>query len=297
MAALTIGLPFYNSATTLRLAVESVRRQTFQDWELILIDDGSTDGSSELLDGEMDGRMRLFRHTDNRGLAYRLNQITGLAKGEFVARMDADDLMHPRRIERQLEVLRDTGVNIVTTDAFVIDDTNRVLGGRPPCQLYHTPKQVLRHNGPIHATMLARREFFCRSPYKYLGRAEDLAMWVTTIEKERLAHVPERLYFIRENPDLNLPKYYQTLAAHRQVFRQYAPGCGGVALLAELYCRSYIKEYTYRVAARIGATASVAARRRVVPLETGEKAKAQITVDAISMAIDNGRPRDPGHGC
>jgi hypothetical protein len=80
------------------------------------------------------------------------------------------------------------------------------------------------------------------------------------------------------------------------VFRQYAPRCGGVALLAELYCRSYIKEYTYRVAARIGATASVSARRRVVPLETGEKAKAQVTVDAISMAIDNGRSRDLGHG-
>src|SRR5580704_6162410 len=165
MPALTIGLPFYNSAATLRLAVESVRRQTFEDWELILIDDGSTDGSSEMIDGELDGRMRLVRHADNRGLAYRLNEITSLAKGEFVARMDADDLMHPRRIKRQLEVLRDTGVNIVTSDAFVIDDTNRVLGGRPPSRFYQTPKQVLRHNGPIHATMLARRDFFCRSPY------------------------------------------------------------------------------------------------------------------------------------
>jgi glycosyltransferase involved in cell wall biosynthesis len=285
MPAVSIGIPFYNCAATLRAAVESVKRQTFRDWELILVDDGSTDDSYARISPESDDRIRLFRHKENRGLAYRLNEIAGLAKGEFLARMDADDLMHPQRIERQLQVLRSTKTTVVATAAYVIDDHGKVLGERRPSRNYETPKDVLRHNGPIHPTIMATREFFLR--YPYVGeppRSEDLILWVNVLRQEKVVALPERLHFYRENPNLDLAKYYQMLAAHRKVFCTYAAPVGGTRLLVELYSRSLLKESLYRLASQLGATAQLSTRRRLIPLTLDELASAQCIVDAISTA-------------
>jgi glycosyltransferase involved in cell wall biosynthesis len=296
MPAVTIGLPFYNCASTLRFAIESIKQQTFKDWELIIIDDGSTNGTFQLLSNEWDERIRMVRYNDNRGLAFRLNEITRLARGNFIARMDADDLMHPRRIERQMEMLRVTGASIVTTEAFVIDSNNKVLGQRRPSRTYQTPQQVLRHNGPIHPTMMACREFFVRCPYLCEPRrAEDLAMWTTALKTEKVVTLPDRLHFYREDTAFDFPKYRRTMAAHRQIFRQFAPEHGGLPLLVELYCRSYIKEYSYCIAELIGARESIAARRRLIPLELSEEADAQMIVDAISMAVATDQLQESSH--
>jgi glycosyltransferase involved in cell wall biosynthesis len=285
MPAVTIGLPFHNSASTITFAIESIKQQTFEDWELVIIDDGSANGSFHLPSNECDERIRMVRHNDNRGLAFRLNEITSLARGTFIARMDADDLMHPQRIERQMEVLRVTGASIVTTEAFVIDSNNKVLGQRRPSRTYQTPQQVLRHNGPIHPTMMAYREFFERCPYLCEPRrAEDLAMWTTALKTEKIVTLPDRLHFYREDTAFDFPKYRQTLAAHRQIFRKCAPEHGGLSLLVELYCRSYAKEYSYRIAELIGARESIAGRRRIMSLKPSEEADAQMIVDAISTA-------------
>lgn len=285
MPAVTIGLPFHNSASTIGFAIKSIKQQTFEDWELVIIDDGSANGSFHLPPNECDERIRMVRHNDNRGLAFRLNEITSLARGTFIARMDADDLMHPRRIERQMEMLRVTGASIVTTEAFVIDSNNKVLGQRRPSRTYQTPQEVLRHNGPIHPTMMAYREFFERCPYQCEPRrAEDLAMWTTALKTEKIVTLPDRLHFYREDTAFDFPKYRRTLAAHRQIFRKLAPEHGGFSLLVELYCRSYAKEYFYRIAELIGARESIAGRRRIMPLKPSEEADAQMIVDAISTA-------------
>src|SRR5688572_8039312 len=101
----TVGIPFLNGKRTLVDAVRSVFAQTFTDWELILMDDGSTDGSADLVRGIDDPRVRLVSDGVNRGLCDRLNQIASLAQGRYLARMDADDLMHAQRLERQVAYL------------------------------------------------------------------------------------------------------------------------------------------------------------------------------------------------
>src|SRR5947209_20480458 len=89
---LSIGLPSFNAGRFLREAVQSIFAQTFTDWELIIVDDGSSDGSFSTLAHINDTRVRVYSDAQHRGLAARLNEIAGLARGKYIGRMDADDL-------------------------------------------------------------------------------------------------------------------------------------------------------------------------------------------------------------
>src|SRR5438045_1632919 len=91
----SIGISFQNARATLADAVRSVLAQTCRDWELLLVDDGSSDGSLELARRIEHPRIQVISDGVNQGLASRLNQIALLARGTYLARMDADDLMHP----------------------------------------------------------------------------------------------------------------------------------------------------------------------------------------------------------
>ena len=97
----TVGLPFFNARRTLEAAIRSVFAQTFPHWELLLVDDGSTDGSLEIARSVRDHRVRVFSDGKNRRLATRLNEIATEARAPLLARMDADDLMHPERLALQ----------------------------------------------------------------------------------------------------------------------------------------------------------------------------------------------------
>ena len=100
-------MPVYNAAHYVAGAVESILGQTFREFEFVIVDDGSIDGSTQILKrfAERDSRIRLIRR-ENRGLVASLNEGIEAARGEFIARMDADDIALPERLARQLESLR-----------------------------------------------------------------------------------------------------------------------------------------------------------------------------------------------
>ena len=125
----TIGLPFYNAEKYLALAIESVLQQTYTDWELLLLDDGSTDDSLSIAQSyaQKDSRIKVISDGKNKNLATRLNELPSLAQGLYLARMDADDIMHPARIERQLAVLKThPEIDVLGTNAYIINDENAV---------------------------------------------------------------------------------------------------------------------------------------------------------------------------
>src|ERR1700730_17328911 len=127
----TIGIPFYNAAGTLRAAIRSVFAQTCGRWELILLDDGSTHDSLVIARSVNDARVRVLSDGQNRQLGARLNEINQLARAPLVARMDADDIMHPERIARQVTWLEDNEkVDVLGTAAFTIDGAGRPKGIR-----------------------------------------------------------------------------------------------------------------------------------------------------------------------
>ena len=120
----TIGISFKNPVQYFTLALQSVFAQTFTTWELLLMDDGSSDGSTELVQSLRDPRVQVLSDGASRSLSVRLNELVGLAKGRYFVRMDADDAMHPdrlsgrsRRSKRRIEArwwgaqpIRSTGI-------------------------------------------------------------------------------------------------------------------------------------------------------------------------------------------
>lgn len=102
---ISVILPTYNDAAYLQHSIDSILEQTFRDFELIVIDDGSTDGTQSVLDGYTDSRMVKLKNDSNKGLIFSLNRGLDAANGKYIARMDADDISYPKRLERQYEYM------------------------------------------------------------------------------------------------------------------------------------------------------------------------------------------------
>ena len=99
-------MPFYNAAPYLEEAVQSMLDQTFSDFELILINDGSTDNSEQVIQVFKDPRIKYILNKENQGLVYSLNKGLDESQGDFIARMDGDDISLPDRLQKQLHYLR-----------------------------------------------------------------------------------------------------------------------------------------------------------------------------------------------
>src|SRR5688500_16163655 len=127
MPAVSAVIPTYNRLPLLMQAVESVRAQTFGDWELVVADDGSTDGSAEAVEGLGDPRIRVLRlpHTGNAG-AVR-NAGVAASGGEWLAFLDSDDVWLPQRLELQLAAVRDANVQWSYAGAELMDSAGRPL--------------------------------------------------------------------------------------------------------------------------------------------------------------------------
>ena len=125
-------MPVLNGGHHLRLAVASIIQQTFRDWEMLLFDDGSTDGSIDSLCALTDPRITIVKDGYSRGIAERLNQAIDMARGHLFARMDHDDVSHPDRFQQQVAFLQThPGVDLLATSCLTIDETDRVTGRLP----------------------------------------------------------------------------------------------------------------------------------------------------------------------
>jgi glycosyltransferase involved in cell wall biosynthesis len=302
--AVTIGIPFLNARRTLADAVRSVFAQTHGDWELLLVDDGSTDGSSDVVRGVDDPRVRLAVDGRRLGLCARLNQIAAAARGAYLARMDADDLMHPERIARQLEHLRaNPGVDLVDTATFTVDDDLTPLGIRGERPLDPRPEAVLRDGLLIHPTITGRTEWFRHNPYDgRFVRAEDRELWVRTCATTAFARLREPLFFYREAPAGNLANYLRTERTVRDVLRRYGPRLVGAGRTRRLVLRSRLKSVAYLLGTRLGVQGRLIRRRNraLAPAEAREARRVlteiwQTVVPGLERAVGSAaRGRRPG---
>jgi glycosyltransferase involved in cell wall biosynthesis len=165
-----------NSAPTVEAAVCSVLQQTLADWELIVIDNGSSDRSDAIVAGFDDARIRLVREANTSVLAVRLNQAVSLSRGEFIARMDADDICFPDRLSRQVERLReDKDLDLIGCGAVVFTTEGRLIGELPVGRIHQdiVARPFVGFPFP-HPTWCGRADWFRRNPYDYrLPYAED----------------------------------------------------------------------------------------------------------------------------
>jgi glycosyltransferase involved in cell wall biosynthesis len=272
----TVGLPFHNAAPTLLAAVRSVFAQTMPSWELILVDDASTDTSLALASSVQDARVRVVTGGERRFLAARLNQIAEHARSDYVARLDADDLIHPQRLARQLAVLdADPSIDFVSSDMICIDHHEQPVGRLTLPPAPRSRADVVARGLVPHASMIARRSFLLSHPYdERWTRAEDRALFAAIWDRARYRHLPMPLYFARSNAaaaDFVL-RYRASSRAHRQMIRQEAAHAGVPWMLLCL-SESVAKETLHRIAARMGA-GPLLVRRRGTRLSAQDKAEA-----------------------
>jgi glycosyltransferase involved in cell wall biosynthesis len=212
LPAISILMPVRNEEKYLRAALASLQAQTFTDWELIVVDDGSDDSTPEILDSAArhDSRLRVFR-SPGKGLVPALNAGLANCKAPLVARMDGDDVCHPRRLELQERFLRE----------------NPAVG-LLACSFRHFPRQHLKigmlayeewQNSLVRHEQI-RQDLFVESPfvhpgvvmrkdildavggYRDMGWAEDYDLWLRLAATGcRFARLPETLFFWRDRPE------------------------------------------------------------------------------------------------
>jgi glycosyltransferase involved in cell wall biosynthesis len=203
--AISVLMPVYNAGRFLAPAVESVLAQTFSDFELIAIDDGSTDDSGKMLAelGARDPRVRVFGQ-ENRGIVATLNRALELARAPLVARMDGDDLSRPDRFAKQIACLRRHPEIAAVSGAIDYIDAG---GGYLRTAAFPTlpeaiASELLERSCVCHASVMARTEIF-RSIGGYRARvqyAEDYDLFLRMSEIAQIANLPDVLYAVRLHP-------------------------------------------------------------------------------------------------
>lgn len=200
----TVLMPVYNGGPYLAAAIDSILNQTYRDFEFLIIDDGSTDASRDVVAGYPDPRIRLVQNGRNLGLIATLNRGLELARGELIARMDCDDLSLPQRLEKQVAFLdRHPEVGVLGTWLEKFHDVSLEILA-PPAADAAIRFRLVFDNAFGHNTIVMRRAVIVDHGLRYDSEypyAEDYDFWVRCAEVTQLANLPEILVRYRFHPD------------------------------------------------------------------------------------------------
>lgn len=283
---LTIGLPFFNNEKTLANAIKSILIQSYQDWELVLVDDGSTDNSYTIASkfAETDSRIKLVSDGMNRGLIYRLNQIIDMAKGEYIARMDSDDMMMPGKLARQMEVLLgDITIDVIDTAAYIINEKGEPTGMRGMADLDSwDKKKTLKKVLLFHPTVIAKTSWYRKNKYhKDFVRSEDFELWCRTFDDTTFSRVYEPLFIYREGR-VNIKNYIKSGQSYRRILSKHANGVLSFTEIKIEVLKSYFKSTIYRSFSWFNMQHFLSAKRNT-PLNWKEKHELRGIIDKISQ--------------
>lgn len=224
----SIGMPVRNCESTVRAAVQSILNQTFSDWELLIVDDGSSDQTVNLVRAYADSRIRVFADGGRKGLVARLNQAIGLSGGRYFARMDGDDISYPGRLALQVRYLEQRpDVDLLGGGVLTFGRGGRLLGLRKaPTTHEIICRRPWRGFYLTHPTWIGRIAWFRKHLYRPDAlRCEDQELLLRTHESSRFAAVPEIVLGYREEK-LSLTKimtgrrYFTTAVLRKAVLRR-----------------------------------------------------------------------------
>lgn len=208
----SIVMAVRDGARYLPQALDSLFRQSLSDFELIVVDDGSRDGTRAVLDGCSDSRLVRLCNSQPEGLGAALNRGIELCRGEFVARQDADDWSLPERLAEQLDYLRaHPEVGLVGSAYHTCDEDGRLLG---VCRQPETDTairwQMLFHNAFCHSSVLVRRGLLGCAGARYdpsLSYSQDYDLWARLLERTRAANLAAPLVVFRVHDASASSKY------------------------------------------------------------------------------------------
>lgn len=204
----SVLLPVFNGSATLGAALDSLARQSFEDFEVVIVDDGSTDGTNEIARDwvERDKRFRLVHHLVNQGLVASLADGLAQVRAELVARLDADDLCLPERLQRQVDEFNADGALTLSWTAY---ERRGIASGEtlgvivPPVEHGAMQLALTRGNRILHSSVMFRAHSV-RAVGGYLSDwypAEDYDLWCRLLESGVGRGIAEALVVSQVNPD------------------------------------------------------------------------------------------------
>ena len=198
----SVILPVYNAEKYLADSIRSILSQRFENFEFIILNDGSTDQSSEIVKSFSDSRIRYFEHA-NKGLANTLNKGIELSRGKYIARQDNDDISHPERLGLQVEFLeKNTEYALVGSSASIMDENGSDTGRKHlhPCQSSHLKLELVFDNPFVHSSVMFRKEAIVKvGLYDPDTRFfEDHNLWSRVSYQYKVANLPDFLLQYRE---------------------------------------------------------------------------------------------------
>lgn len=224
--AISVVMPVYNASQFLKLAIDSILGQTYTDFELIIINDGSTDDTDAIINSYTDKRIKYHINSVNLGIVQTLNKGIDLALGKYLARMDADDIALPERFEKQHQLMdQNPEIAVCGSQAFNINDSGIKTGNNNfPVSDKEIKAQLLFHNTFIHPTTFFQTEVIKK--YKYhptYQYAEDYFLFAQIATNHQVANHPDPLLLYRVH-ELNTTatKAKEMKQAHMKVINYQA---------------------------------------------------------------------------
>ena len=216
----TVSMPAFNSERYIAEAIESILAQSYENFELIIVDDGSTDRTREIVERYSDPRIIKIFSDQNRGLITTRNLIASIAKGKYLALLDADDRAFPERLQLQVDFLESNAADICGADHWTLNQAN---GEMKRSKQRHTDSDIralLSICSPLcNPAIMGRLEIFKQFPYKssYM-HAEDYCLWTEiALAGYRFANIERKLIVYRLHSTQTSVNYLQ---AARNVFSQ-----------------------------------------------------------------------------
>ncbi len=221
----------YNGERFLKAAIESILSQSFTNFEMIVVDDGSTDKSVELLDAcaKKDKRIRVFRFPKNRGFTRALNHGLGFCRGEYIARMDSDDLCHRDRLQKQVSYLdKHAEIHVLGCRYRAIDEEDLFLSAasarriRKPLVLTRGRRRVAKgallvHYPVLHPTIVCRRSTLLSvggyREFLLIAEDDDLYARVVGMHGNVIDNLPAKLYYYRHYGSSTTRRFAHSLSA------------------------------------------------------------------------------------
>lgn len=199
MTLVTVLMSVYNDEAYLAEAIESILNQTYKDFEFLIFDDASTDNSFRILEyyAKKDRRIKLITNKINRGLGYNLNRGVEIAESPWIARMDADDLANPNRLQLQLNYVQaHPDTSIVGGCAVDIDRRGNIVSQRKVPTQHKQIKELIWTNPFIHGTVLFKRDAILAvgSYSPSLAKRQDYELWFRCAQAGlKFANLPQPL--------------------------------------------------------------------------------------------------------
>jgi glycosyltransferase involved in cell wall biosynthesis len=225
MTVISVIIPTYNRAHVLKRAIDSVLRQTFQDIEIIIVDDASRDGTEKIIDIFNDKRILYIKHEERKGASAARNTGIEIARGEYVAFLDSDDEWLPEKLAKQIQVFNKSSqkLGLVYTACMEIENSKQQRTVIPKCRGNIIENLLVNNCVGYIVTPLVRKECFTKAGLfdEQLPGSQDWDMWIRIAQYYEIDFVNDILVYVYPQRDGIMKNNAGAILAHKRILRKY----------------------------------------------------------------------------